>query len=88
MSKKNLYKKNTSEQDTKEPQAEYTAGRRLNFEAHNTFEEMDAAKQAAFMKLSMGERFLKGLELYSMFKEHTQQQSAPGSFILKRRKSR
>lgn len=87
MSKKRPYKKNISSSKTVgDPQTNYTPKKKLIFEAHHTFEEMDAAKRAAFMRLSMAERFKKGLELYQMFKERNKKKTDPDSFVLRKRK--
>ncbi len=86
MAKKHPYKsKNQQDPKIKEPQEAYAKKKRLNFEAHATFEEMNEAKRVAFMKLSMAERFLKGLELYRMFKEENMKQADPNSYVLKKR---
>ena len=85
MSKKRPYdNKSKGKQSANEPETEYTSKKRLNFEAHHTFEEMNEAKQKAFMQLSMGERFWKGLELYQMFKDQIAKQPEPGSYVLRK----
>lgn len=86
MTKKSRPKPNEKQASKlKEPRAEYVQKKRLNFEAHATFDEMNEAKRVAFMKLSMAERFLKGLELYRMFKEENMKQADPNSYVLKKR---
>jgi len=84
LGKKHPYKKTKGAQSAKEPNVEYSQKKRLNFQLHDSFEEMDAAKQAAFMKLSPAERLLKGLELYRMFKDHFQREPDPKSFVLRK----
>ena len=85
MTKKRKYSsRNKGKQSAKEPNVEYIPKKRLKFEAHNTFEEMNQAKQKAFMKLSMGERFWKGLELYQMFKKEINKRPEPGGYVLRK----